>query len=312
MNGTQLLRRSASIALSISLLAVTSCGVEFNGLFAGDGGVDDDVVTGIDGAATDARFDARIDALPPDGGSPDVTIEEAGRGDVAIDTSSGNDGSSDGRDAGGKADTESDGTVVVDTRSESSGDPDAKRDQVSDVSGDTAEDGTIDVTTEPRIDVTNDPTVDTAVDAVDGSTDASDGGPPGSCDAGACSTFANISPNVTRTVEMGPTPTMTGGTIVDGTYIVTSIVHYNNDMSMYSLSETSIISGNMDAWIASTNGGAPVRYTTYFTTPAPNEIAFTFCCPAPGNLTILYTTDGTKLSHVDPANPNRVITYTRQ
>jgi hypothetical protein len=29
-------------------------------------------------------------------------------------------------------------------------------------------------------------------------------------------------------------------------------------------------------------------------------------------LTILYTTDGNTISHIDPANPNRVITYTRQ
>ncbi|MET0595346.1 MAG: hypothetical protein ABW133_21795 [Polyangiaceae bacterium] len=309
MNGTQLLRRSASIALTISLLAVTSCGVEFNGLFTGDGGVDD-VATGMDVASADARVDARTDGSS-DGRAPDVVMED-GRADIATDAVSGGDSSSDARDVGGSADAGTDITVV-DARSDGSSEPDGNREDAKDVSNDPEDDRTVDSTSEPRIDVTNDPTVDIGLDAVaDTSPDVTDGGPPGTCDAGACSTFANISPNVTRTVEMGPTPMMTGGTIVDGTYIVTSIVHYNNDISMYSLSETSIISGNMDAWIASTNGGAPVRYTTYFTTASPNQMSFTFCCPAPANLTILYTSDGTTLAHVDPANPNRVITYTRQ
>ena len=99
--------------------------------------------------------------------------------------------------------------------------------------------------------------------------------------------------------------------LVDGTYVVTSIVHYNGDNSAFTLAETSVIGGNMDAWVSSTNGQAPVRYTTTFTT-TNNQLAFTFCCPGAGNLTILYTTDGNTITHVDPANPNRIITYTRQ
>jgi hypothetical protein len=112
-------------------------------------------------------------------------------------------------------------------------------------------------------------------------------------------------------VDSDPTPTMTGGTIVEGTYVVTSIVQYNDDSTPYSLSETSVITGNFDAWVASTNGGAEVRYTTTYTTNN-NQLAFNVCCPSFFNLTILYTTNGTTISYIDPANPNRVITFTRQ
>jgi hypothetical protein len=79
---------------------------------------------------------------------------------------------------------------------------------------------------------------------------------------------------------------------------------------MYVFSETSIISGNYDSWVSSING-VTSRYTTTFTTNN-NQFTFAVCCPTNGDLTILYTTNGTTLSHIDPANPNRVVTYTRQ
>ena len=104
---------------------------------------------------------------------------------------------------------------------------------------------------------------------------------------------------------------MTGGTILDGTYVAVGIVQYNDDTTPYSLAETSVISGNLDTWVASTNGQPQVRYTTTIVV-SNNQIAFTFCCPATGNLTILYTTDGVTLSHIDAGNPNRVVTYVRQ
>jgi hypothetical protein len=316
MDGKQFTRRSArrarvaaSIVAAISSLAVASCGVEFNGLFTGDGGAEDapSADARISDVASDARSDASMDVAVDDTSSDDV-----GRADATTDPGTAVDTRADASSDVTK-DVASDGGGGLDAPVGDVGHADAMRDGGDGVRDADAAEPPIDVVVqdtpaEPPIDVTSEPPIDVTPDVfADGAGDAP---PPGTC-GGACNTFANVSPVVTRTVEQGDAPTMTGGPIVDGTYIVTSIVQYNGDMTPYSLAETSVIAGNVDAWVASTNGGPAMRYTTTFTT-TNNQMAFEFCCPTVGALTILYTTTATTLSHIDPANPNRVITYTRQ
>jgi len=315
MNGTLLFRRSASIVLVASSFALGACGVELNGLFQDDGGEDaaprdagQDASSMAD-RGPDVPVDTTIDRSPPDaaadGRGSDATTDPGLGGDVA-------------RDPSFEVDARSDPTFDGDAAIETSLDADAARDVSSDGDGamdmgsDPVEDPTAeDTAAEPRPDVADEPAVDAVPDTpADSSADRADAEPPISC-TGSCNTFANISPTITRTVTSGPMPTMTGGNLVDGTYIVTSIVHYNGDSSPFSLSETSVITGNLDAWVSSTNGNPEVRYTTTYVA-TNNQLAFSFCCPIGGNLTILYTTDGTTLSHIDVGNPNRVITYTRQ
>jgi hypothetical protein len=235
------------------------------------------------------------DGSPNDGGR-DVTRDASLDPDATGDTSLDGDVTSDAVDV--------DADATRDISLDGDGARDAESEPVQDA---TAED----TAAEARLDVPIETAVDSVADVpADKSGDGADAAPPGTC-SGSCNTFADIGQTITRTVDSGPPPVMTGGNIVDGTYVATDIVQYNGDNTMFSLSETSIISGNLDAWVSSTNGQAPVRYTTTFTT-SNNQMAFTFCCPATGNLTITYTTDGMTISNVDPANPNRVITYTRQ
>ena len=65
-----------------------------------------------------------------------------------------------------------------------------------------------------------------------GTSDAGDGpAGPGSCSANvpagqACNTLTNVGVSVTPTCVSGPIPTGTGGTIVDGTYTLTSQTYY--------------------------------------------------------------------------------------
>ncbi len=300
------------MVLACSFSLVSACGVELNGLFDGD---DIDGASPRDGGrdamsvtdrALDGRFDASADGSSSDGSSidqraTDVATTDLGRrdatGEPAVDVSADGDAprdvSIDGRDAAGEGD------AVSEAR------PDG--------------DGVLDMRSEPLADTSSeDATVDAGLDVVDAATDArgdvpgdgADAEPPISC-TGRCNTFDNISPTITRTVVQGSPPAMTGGAIVDGTYVVSSIVHYNGDTSLYSLAETSVITGNFDAWVASTNGQAPTRYTTTFTT-AGNQMVLSICCPTTTPLTLSYTTNGTTLTHVDVLNPNRVITYTRQ
>jgi hypothetical protein len=303
MNGMLLLRRSLSVVLASSALAFAGCGVELGGLFDGDAGP-------VDAAQRDAGQDADSTAdRAPDG-------RDDGAADGSFSDRSSSDGSSindaTGRDAAIDADADADAIIDVSVDRDATVDVSVDRDGAADIVSEPSQDATAqDTTVDPRLDVPIETSIDVVADApADTSADRGDAQPPGTC-TGGCNTFDNISQTITRTVDPGPTPTMTGGNILDGMYVVTGIVQYNGDNQMYSLSETSIISGNWDAWVSSTNGAAEVRYTTNFTV-TNNQLAFTFCCPGAGNLTILYTTNGSTLSHVDSANPNRVITYTRQ
>ena len=77
-----------------------------------------------------------------------------------------------------------------------------------------------------------------------------DGAPPGMCGAGvppgqACNTLSNAGSPITPTCVSGTIPVGTGGTIVDGTYVLTSQTHYQDtSCSMLPLSETIAFAGD--------------------------------------------------------------------
>ncbi|HMI83966.1 MAG TPA: hypothetical protein VK550_07715 [Polyangiaceae bacterium] len=319
MNGTQLYRRSASIVLACSFLSIAACSVELGGLFEGDADIDGTAPrdAGQDAQSTDRAPDSRID-VTSDSSTADGRAGDSSSTDGSLDQRGGGDATGDAIPDGSGADALRDGSPDGNVPRDASLDADASRDPAFDGEGnldsstDPIEDGTAeDTTSDSRLDVAVDTDADVAADAItDISPDRADAGPPGTC-GGTCNTFANIGQTITRTIDQGSPPPMTGGMLVDGTYVATSIVQYNGDPAPYSLSETSVIAGNIDTWIASMNGQPQVRYTTTITTTG-NQLAFTFCCPTTGSFTILYTTDGTTLTHIDVANPNRVITYTRQ
>jgi hypothetical protein len=302
MNGTLFLRRSLSMLLASCFLVVSACSAQFNGLFVDDGGpsVPDPTDAREDVSAADVRLwdvlaDKASDGPPSEGSS----------NDAARDGNLGRDAVFDGDPI---RDARLDVDATRDAAQDANLDADASMDRGSEPPPDAREQ---DTSPDASDDVLIDATADVAREArADASTDATDAEPPGTC-SGGCNTIVNISQTVVRTVDTGPPPTMTGGTIVDGTYVATGVVQYNGDSTAYSISETSIIAGNMDAWVSSINGQTPVRYMTTFITSG-NLMIFTFCCPTVVNLTISYTTDGATLSYIDPANPNRLFIFTRQ
>jgi hypothetical protein len=313
MNGTLHIRRSASIVLYATSLFLGACGVEMSGLNDGpedarsaDSGHDVSMIDRVPDRGVDTTSDRSSTDGLADAGGNDARIDASVDGDAARDPIF--DGGT-RTDAGLDADATTGPSVDVgvDVVRDGDLDGDGPRDTASDPSQDLGAD---DATTEPSFDVVDEQTIDAVADAPSDRSAERDAERPISC-TGSCNTFPNVSQTVMRTVDSGPTPAMTGGNLADGTYVVTSIVQYNGDVTPFSLAETSVIAGNLDAWVASTNGNPEVRYTTTYVANN-NQLALSFCCPTPGNLTILYTTDGTTISHIDPANPNRVITYTRQ
>lgn len=302
MSGTRPgFRRSASMIAASAVLVVSSCGVDFTGLFEGadastDGSPQGDVEL-RDRSAPDAKVDAQEDA------SVDLAVLDTSAVD-AVDTGTKNDVSLDsagGDVTGDRVTTEvsSDARVVSDAFDVSI--DDSRVDALLDADGG-AFDGRA---------VSDAGDAGDAEDGFDASRDTVDAGPPGTC-SGFCNTIDLLGQTITRTVESGPVPTMTGGAIVDGTYVTTKIVQYLDDPLPYTLSETSIIAGGIDAWVSSMNGGASTRATTTMTFNSNGQMVLTFCCGGTNAVTISYSSDGTTLSHIDPLNTNRVITYTRQ
>jgi hypothetical protein len=133
---------------------------------------------------------------------------------------------------------------------------------------------------------------------------------PGSC-AGTCNSLAHLGTTVTRTVSAAAVPAMTGGAVLDGTYVVTGVVHYNNDTAPFTLKATAVLTGRTDTWVESLNGSADLHITATFTTNG-STFHVTTCCPAASSADSGYTASGNTLSVVDPSDTNRVITYTKQ
>jgi hypothetical protein len=94
-----------------------------------------------------------------------------------------------------------------------------------------------------------------AAGACGGGTQSPDGAPedtvsPGMCSADvppgqACNTLANVATVITPTCVTGTMPAGTGGTIIDGTYVLTSQTYYQDTAcSKVPLSETIAIAGD--------------------------------------------------------------------
>jgi hypothetical protein len=125
----------------------------------------------------------------------------------------------------------------------------------------------------------------------------------------------NGGPVVGRHTNAGPPPAMTGGTIVDGTYVLTKIELYNGrtdtgpphqETWLFSAGTVQIL--EQDPTVATFSG----TYTT-----KGNTFTLTFTCPpsfAGGMAAGSYTATATELQiqTVNGADPYEVDTYTLQ
>lgn len=129
---------------------------------------------------------------------------------------------------------------------------------------------------------------------------------------GACNTIANIGTAVPETTNPAALPAMTGGTIADGTYVLTSAVYYaGSTASSVTHKRTLAISGSTVQLVNSDNSGPDVHATIMFA-PSGNQLGDQGTCPA--GLTVgpsTYTASSTTLEITKVAD-NQVETYTKQ
>ncbi|APR77798.1 Hypothetical protein A7982_03145 [Minicystis rosea] len=141
-----------------------------------------------------------------------------------------------------------------------------------------------------------------------GSTDGSGGGDT----IGDCNALANIGQVIAETADGGPVPTMTGGTIADGIYVLTSNVQYAGSSADSRTHRRTIqIAGN-SVQIVNSDDGAPDVHATLELAPSGNALDEMAVCP-PGLVAEMgtYTATATSLAILKNGT-NQVETYTKQ
>ena len=145
----------------------------------------------------------------------------------------------------------------------------------------------------------------------------------------ACNTLANIAPTIGPTCVTGTMPVGTGGTIVDGTYVLTSVTYYNVSScgTMVPGSETIAISGGCIQYVLGGDSGFTGTASVSFAVQGNNITSMLTCADylnLDGGLTHLdvptktFTATPTTYTLFTPnsaagnSNPDRVDVFTKQ
>lgn len=114
----------------------------------------------------------------------------------------------------------------------------------------------------------------------------------------ACNTLVNDGPDVPESAETGTPPTMTGGTIADGTYVLSARKDWQGSCNCNTRQKLSI-SGTTLQVVTKTDAAPEQRLTTTIATSG-NKLSLTVTCPAAQNLSLEYTATATQLQVFDP------------
>lgn len=127
----------------------------------------------------------------------------------------------------------------------------------------------------------------------------------------ACNTLVNDGAVISKTGHAEAPPAMTGGTIADGTYVLTALDQYNGHHGDTTHKEKWAFSGS-SVLAVSAEGGGDVRYAGTYST-AGNVLTLSITCPGPATISALYTaTASTLVTEVPDKDDHQVSTYTMQ
>lgn len=122
-------------------------------------------------------------------------------------------------------------------------------------------------------------------------------------DGGSCSSLSQMGSLITETFDPGPIPSMTGGAIVDGTYVQVSRVRYNRSSGTPGSRRSSLyISGSRWDVITEVTGSMPGRTTLTATAGPGSALRLVIACPPLGLMfSQSYTVSGNQLRIVEPS-----------
>ena len=134
------------------------------------------------------------------------------------------------------------------------------------------------------------------------------GGDSGSCD------FSNESSQMTPTMQNGAPPTMTGGPIADGTYVVSSVIVYGQQPTDDWDAATIVVLGNAFQLVADSSvGGTPDHFFEAGTfTVAGNAFTSMITCPPGGGGTLPYTASPTTFDKLQGIGGNELWHFVKQ
>jgi hypothetical protein len=140
---------------------------------------------------------------------------------------------------------------------------------------------------------------------------SSSGGDSGGSFGVDCSPVTNVGPTVPATQVAGALPTMTGGTIVEGTYVETGYAYYNGASGSGTHKETLIFANGTVKNINSDTGKPDVILAGTYTTSG-NTLTMNIQCPQAGTVTTTFTASATTLMFIVSTSPNKLETWTKQ
>ncbi len=116
------------------------------------------------------------------------------------------------------------------------------------------------------------------------------------CDHGGCNGLANDAPAVDSTAKSGTAPTPQGGTVVDGTYFLTTLNEYGSGgPTALGRRSTMVIQGSDMQHVTDEQGIATDRGSNTFTTSA-TTFTTNATCPTDATATSSYTATATTLT----------------
>ena len=132
-------------------------------------------------------------------------------------------------------------------------------------------------------------------------------------DDGMCTDLVNAGVVVAKTTHAQPPPAMTGGTIAEGTYLLTAMDKYNGRSGSNTHRETWRFSGNrVEAIMENSLAPGIVSRASGTYTVSGNAFTVHLTCPQGGDVVQTYTATAAQVLMMPSDDPNEVHTYTKQ
>lgn len=124
-----------------------------------------------------------------------------------------------------------------------------------------------------------------------------------------CDPFTNEGEPVTPETHDDPVPTLSGGELLDGTYVLTAWDQYAGSSNGSVHQETFVFAEGSWKHIGTKDGAVIVRAGTFST--SGSTLTLNAECPQTGSLVVQYTATPTSFAFTPPDDADRVQSYTK-
>ncbi|MBI3200357.1 MAG: hypothetical protein HYZ29_02370, partial [Myxococcales bacterium] len=138
---------------------------------------------------------------------------------------------------------------------------------------------------------------------------SSTGGSGGTGGSSACNTLVNDGGDIPEVAQTGTPPTMTGGSIADGTWVLTGRKDWQGSCNCTSRQKLTVAAGAMQ--LVRRTDSKPDQHMSATATLAGNKLTLAVSCPATVKQDLTYTATATELQVYD-ASDHSLNIYTKK